>query len=48
MYAYECPHCHEDLEHNRKLTLSTAKTNPHEEKAWPFRMFMRVVRFVES
>ena len=28
MYADACPHCHKELVHNRKPTLSTSKADP--------------------
>lgn len=48
MYADACPHCHTTLGHNRTPTLSIPKPDPRRERAWPVKMFMRFMRFVES
>src|ERR1051326_2566700 len=48
MDADACPHCHEELEHNQKRTLTATKADPRKERAWPFNLFTRFVRLVES
>lgn len=48
-YADACPHCHVGLEHNNMARLTvTPKKDPLRRRAWPVRLFFRIVRFVES
>lgn len=48
LYADACPHCHHELEHNTKPLVSAPANELHKEAAWPIRVFLRVVRLVES
>jgi len=48
LYADACPNCCYELEHNIKPLISAPANKPQKEKAWPIRLFLRVVRFVES
>jgi len=47
LYADACPHCHEELKDNTR-PLSAPKRDSRKAKAWPFQMFSRLLRFVES
>ncbi len=48
LYADARPHCHHEVEHNTTILTSDPVNKPQEEKAWPIRLFLRAVRFVES
>ena len=48
LYADACPHCHHELEYNKMIPTSALANVPSAEKAWLIRLFLRVVRFVES
>ena len=48
MYAYECPHCHEELKHNARPTGAVIKKDSQKVKSWPVSLFSRIVRLVES
>jgi hypothetical protein len=48
LYADACPHCRHELEHNTKPLISAPANAPQREEAWPIRLFLTAVRFVES
>ena len=48
LYADNCPHCHEELKNNTRKLIAVPKKLLDEEKAWPVRWFMKLMRLVES
>jgi hypothetical protein len=48
IYADECPSCSHELEYNKGRDDKTRVRDPLKLQPWPWRMFLRVVRFVES
>jgi hypothetical protein len=48
LYADACPRCHEELKHNTKLLVPTKKKDPLKAKVWPVRIFLGIMRFVET
>jgi hypothetical protein len=48
MYADACPHCHEELKHNTRTLVPAKKKDPHKANVWPVRLFLAIVRLVES
>lgn len=48
LYACQCPFCHEALKHNTRPLVSVKKRDPQKPKSWQVRLFLRIVRFVES
>jgi hypothetical protein len=48
LYADACPSCHEELKHNTAPLLAAKKKDPQRRKSWPVRIFLSLVRFVES
>lgn len=48
LYADACPHCHEELKHNTKPLVPAKTKDLQKEKAWPVRVFLSIVRLVES
>jgi hypothetical protein len=48
LYADACPHCRHELEQNTRPLTSAPANRPPQEKAWPIRWFLGMVRLVES
>jgi hypothetical protein len=48
VYADTCPHCGEELKHNTAALLPIAPKGPAQSRALLVRMFLGVVRFIES
>lgn len=48
LYADACPSCHLELAHNTMILTPVAARKAQQERGWPMRRFLRVVRFVES
>jgi hypothetical protein len=48
LWADACPHCHKELEHNTRVAVSAPPKDPLRTRAWPIRLFRRIVRLVES
>ena len=48
LYADACPHCHEELKHNTKPLVFAKKKDLLKESLWPVRIFLSLMRLVES
>jgi predicted amidophosphoribosyltransferase len=48
LYADACPHCHEELKHNTRPLIPAQKKDPQRVPPWPVRIFLKIVRIVES
>lgn len=48
LYADACPNCREELKHNTAPLLPAKKKDAQKRRSWPVRIFLGIVRFVES